>query len=168
MQDFDSLCSQLSFFSHPATLGWFSARPPEEWLASSFISHGVDVCRGTKERVVSYVLKNVCVCALQDLLEHAGIPQVLAVIFGVVQSSTAKALCGNFALKVVRCGAETDSCAFLLPFVVGGAPALGFATLRSDNVLLEAKLVVNPVADPGRMPPPVGFRSERWMIVRCC
>ena len=53
-----------------------------------------------------YLKMCVCVCALQDLLEHAGIPQVLAVIFGVVQSSTAKALCGNFALKVVRCGAE--------------------------------------------------------------
>ena len=37
-------------------------------------------------------------------------------------------------------------------FFVGGAPSLGFATLGSDNVLLEAKLVVNPVADPGRKP----------------
>ena len=64
------------------------------------------------------VLVGVCVCALQGLLERAGIRRVLAVIFGGVQSSTAQALCGNFALKVVRCGAEAASCfAFLLQFV---------------------------------------------------
>ena len=68
-----------------------------------------------------------------------------------VQPSTAQALCDNFAPRVVRCGAETVGSACLAAFVVEGAATLGFATLRSDNVLLEAKLVVNPIADPGRM-----------------
>ena len=71
---------------------------------------------------------------------------------GVVQRSAAQAPCDNFALKEVRCDNETASCAFFAAFFVGGAPTLGFATLGSDNVLLEAKLVVNPVADPGRKP----------------